>query len=1112
MKGEKMRTLNRGKIEELILQKNIQEVFIDHLGWDSADGKKPLSFDVKEENEIYSFRVEPVSQKRKFWVCNVFCDGDNMPPEKARNKLQRMVTASYGEHLLVFYDSEGGQKWRVSIKRKNKPRSRVEVSLKAGQRPNLLMEKLNGLVFHLKDEKNLFITGVTLKIEDVFGKNAEKVTRKFYKEFRKKFNQFHDFIKNIQSQVDREQYTALMLNRLMFVFFIQSKGFLGGNSRYLQYHFDEHKKHKLQNGDSFYISFYRHFIITLFHSGLGAPTELRNQEIQEQIGEVPYLNGGLFDVHELERQYQIDIDDSAFQNIFDFFEKYNWHLDERATATGRDINPDVIGYIFEKYINGRASKGAYYTQEDITCHIARNTILPHLLRRARDNCREAFHPETGTIWTLLRNNPDDYIYEAMQKGGNITEEEIPENIRVGINTSGGDLLQRRKEWNTPADEKYALKGETWREMFTRQARYKALRDKIKKGEICEINDLITYNLDIEQLTEDMLNHHEGADLISAFFHAIAGRKTMGTDVKEQRGITVLDPACGSGAFVFAALNVLQPLYAICIERMRDFVKETPADKHKDSIRHEYFRHILTEADSHVSDEYWIYRSIILNNLFGVDIMPEATEVAKLRLFLKLAAVAEKDDKKPNMGLEPLPDIDFNIRTGNALVGFSNEDEFAHIVENEIDFSGLIQSIKGKAKSVGAAYLDFVNSQAVSDIDTVDFKRKKADLHKQLTDLNSQLDKYLAQEYYCDKEEKFGEWKESHRPFHWLSEFYEIIAGGGFDVIIGNPPYVETSKTEYQLINFLKAKGNLYSFFLEKATQLLAAESDIGMIVPISLPSTKRMQATRELLVQKIPSLYTANFADRPGTLFTGVHQKLTIILGNTEKQGFYTTNFMHWFGGKTNERENLFTCLHYYKSPSSFRVWQKFGNNIEKRIWNKMQEAPRNLTFIRSPAPAQNCFFVNKRLMYWVKCFISPKESKEFRAHYAIKSSPAVFVALFNSSTFFWCWETVGDGWDLTQSETSAFCFGIKKADYQELCKLGETLERDLENKKKYVGTVQTEYEYYHRLSKDIIDKIDQLLTKHYGLTEEETDYVINYNHKYRMSGGDKQQTDDDLK
>ena len=85
---------------------------------------------------------------------------------------------------------------------------------------------------------------------------------------------------------------------------------------------------------------------------------------------------------------------------------------------------------------------------------------------------------------------------------------------------------------------------------------------------------------------------------------------------------------------------------------------------------EDFAHTLEHVAQHVSPKYFIYKSIILQNLFGVDIMPEAVEICKLRLFLKLAAQVEPDAKKESLGIEPLPDIDFNICAGNTLVGYA----------------------------------------------------------------------------------------------------------------------------------------------------------------------------------------------------------------------------------------------------------------------------------------------------------------------------------------------------------------------------------------------------------------------------------------------------------
>ncbi len=126
------------------------------------------------------------------------------------------------------------------------------------------------------------------------------------------------------------------------------------------------------------------------------------------IGDIPYLNGGLFDPHALERANpEIDIPDAAFDALFSFFDAYQWHLDASEDSDGTEINPDVLGYIFEKYINQK-QMGAYYTKEDITEYIAKNTVIPYLFDQAKKDCAVAFAPG-GYVWNLLRDNRDRYI-------------------------------------------------------------------------------------------------------------------------------------------------------------------------------------------------------------------------------------------------------------------------------------------------------------------------------------------------------------------------------------------------------------------------------------------------------------------------------------------------------------------------------------------------------------------------------------------------------------------------------------------------------------------------------------------------------------------------------
>ena len=116
-----------------------------------------------------------------------------------------------------------------------------------------------------------------------------------------------------------------------------------------------------------------------------------------------------------------------------------------------------------------------------------------------------------------------------------------------------------------------------------------------------------------------------------------------------------DPTVGSGAFLFAAIDVLEPMYTTLVDRAVEI-----------ETRGGGTASFLSEARQHRGERYWLLKTICLHNLFGVDLMPEAAEIAKLRLFLKL--VAQIGDISE---VEPLPDLDFNIKAGNLLVGLAN---------------------------------------------------------------------------------------------------------------------------------------------------------------------------------------------------------------------------------------------------------------------------------------------------------------------------------------------------------------------------------------------------------------------------------------------------------
>lgn len=307
--------------------------------------------------------------------------------------------------------------------------------------------------------------------------------------------------------------------------------------------------------------------------------------------------------------------------------------------------------------------------------------------------------------------------------------------------------------------------EIWREVVARRQRHEEIRQKLAAGEVREVNDFITLNLDLRQFAQDVIQNCETPDLLMAFWQAITT-------------ITVLDPTGGSGAFIFAALNILEPLYEACLDRMEAFLVEWGENgKETHPEYRKVFTEVIARVDAHPNRRYFVLKSIIINTLYAVDIMPEAMEICKLRLFLKLAAQVEPHPDKENLGIEPLPDIDFNIRAGNSLVGYATYDELLKSAEGDMLRQQSIAPIKVQAAELQQTFEKFRQLQSEGDGSVP--AAAKQELQKQLTALEEELNRHLAGEYGVNVSDKaaLAKWVNSHHPFHWFIQFHAILQGG-----------------------------------------------------------------------------------------------------------------------------------------------------------------------------------------------------------------------------------------------------------------------------------------------------------------------------------------------
>lgn len=729
---------------ERIQQFEFHRLFIEELGWSHPKPAAPAAGSVLGRR----YTRKPIAQLAGVVVFELTTDEGAVPDAKHRAAIHANVSGLVHENLLIFVDHDRTQSLWLWMKRdgaKAYPRDHLYAR---GQPGDLFLSKLAALVVDLADfEKH----DCEIPVAEVAGRlkralDVERITKRFFEDFDRERLAFTGLIEGIPNERERQWYASALVNRLMFIWFLQRKQFLDrGDVEYLP---KKLAASRARGRDRFY----RDFLRVLFFEGFAKPAASRSPSANTLLGSIRYLNGGLFLPHSVETRHgyvldakpatiRIKIPDAAFDNLFALFRRYSWHLDDRPGHADNEINPDVLGYIFEKYIN-KKEFGAYYTRPEITDYLCEQTI--HRL--------------------------------VLDKLTALTRQPAPASLP--------ELLLKL--------------------------------------------DAPTARLLLDEILPTL---------------------------------TLLDPACGSGAFLVAALKALLNLYSAIVGRI-EVLSETRLTGWLEGVRRE-----------HPSVAYYLKKRIITDNLYGVDIMAEATDIARLRLFLALVASAQTEDQ-----LEPLPNIDFNILAGNSLIGLIKVDANAYAPANggeqermtlvhepaplELGFTVESKTAPTRKETV-AAFAAQRNAARYAAL--LADKNKSIALYKKhafapgeregitqderLLQLRDHIDRLRAESYaqlnkmlldefqalgiefqqatWDERKDREGKPEkrmltladiEALQPFHWGYEFNEVFARGGFDAIITNPPWESVEPHEREFFEEQKNKTNLKAF--EKKRDLL----------------------------------------------------------------------------------------------------------------------------------------------------------------------------------------------------------------------------------------------------------------------------------------------------
>lgn len=827
-------------------------------------------------------------------------------------------------------------------------------------------------------------------------------------------------------------FAVIFMNRVIFIKFLEEKGIVSKNL--LKSLLEKYR----ESGSA--STFYDAYMKALFYEVFNKGKDNRSSIVRTNFlyKDIPYLNGGLFrQVIPSESNYNIS--NEGIDLVLDaFFKKYTF-------GSNAQINPDMLGYIFEKTINfisgtgtnPQKAQGAYYTPDDVVGFIIDETLTP-------------------------------IIFNKMMEG---------------------------------------LKNAGWKDVDLK---------------------------DFDSI-ETLLNSENRPK------NRIAVRKM----IEAIDSIRVLDPACGSGHFLTAMLSQILRVKASLMRSVEEEV-----------------------------DRYHLKRQIISKSLFGVDIDANAVEIARLRLWLAL--IEEVEDPSH---IKTLPNIDFNIMSGNSLIGWLNESlekyPLINLLEEPIVKETLdslcsthqkevleVKKLLGKMKidDTIKAYEKLVEIYSLESGEPA-VKVREA-VEKSRTKLyevfNSSYIDFLHENSTLNKTElsELSKNLERRTPFHWKADFGNVFADGGFDVVVGNPPYIEDGNyntfdlkiiectkqsnngkkksNEKPLLYTSKDCGNTHAYFVERSIKLLNALGKFGFIVPMSLISTDRMSSIRKIIHENSSEVKYYNFDDRPGKIFSGLEDCRSTIVVTQKGSGVETvttSKYHRWF---TKDRAKLLRNLKTssWKIPNAEEIVPKIGTKIEKDILQKMQQIANGMKIEDFKKIDGTRIWYHNAPRYWIHAHTEDflpkveyykkndwdnskakkpyeiKESDQYKAMEFDSETAIIVNGLLNSSLFYWWYVIWSDGRHLLAQQINSFPvdprfftenqLGALRLLVNELMKSYDDTSNVKVNLRSggYVIKIK---EIIPKKSRALIDQIDDIFADYFGFTIKEKEFIKTFDLKFRV-------------
>jgi len=555
-------------------------------------------------------------------------------------------------------------------------------------------------------------------------------------------------------------------------------------------------------------------------------------------------------------------------------------------------------------------------------------------------------------------------------------------------------------------------------------------------------------------------------------------------------LSVLDPAMGSGHFLVNATNLITNKI---VEFLNDFGLNLDID---------------------TSPQYW-RRKVVESCIYGVDKNELAVNLAKLSLWILSMA---KD--------KPLSFLDHHLKQGDSLVGANLENVGQFPRDKRIKGVNLFEdnlSFDKDVKNIIDQYNDIENIES-EERDIIDSKKEileeiteKTKPYKFICDFHTQAtyDKSITQQEYENTVSSFNTNFVYERPnnyFHWELEYPEVlIKNGGFDCIIGNPPYGNLlSDFQKQFVSkyYDGYKSEIAAIFTERQIKLTNISGYYGNLITLAITYGLNFSNTRQKLVDNFETCKVASFDRDPVGIFDDMSQSVSIVIGSNKdknSQGKILTSCFYRVTKTINS--NLSTFIKQIKlSPANNYVQYKsnigsyinkrhrlpkIGNSINKNILSKLKNNPSNIENLLTADNGKD-FYIRTSGNYWYNAFDrKPYSSTEMKLFKAINESAANFIIIVvNSSLFYLYGRIYGDGRHMSSSLIKAFPVPeVNKIELYDniLFEMKENLMNSLFNNFK-----NSQNRFITSNCKKTIDECDQLLGEIYNIDDTIIEYIQN--------------------